>query len=399
VHSADDQAAPWEDAAAFADAAARNDVEAPAEAEASADATAHDDVEAPADLAPPADLGAFDAHRGLLFGVAYRVLGRVADAEDVVQDAWLRWRDVDHARIVDVRAYLVKVTTRLAIDRLRSAQRRRETYVGPWLPEPILTGTGRRRTGDGGIGYSGTGDSDTSAAHDLRAGGTAAATNLTAGDLVSPDVADEVARAETVSLALLVVLESLSPLERAVFVLREAFALSYAEIGEVLERSEEAVRQLARRARDHVRERRPRFDADLATQRRVTEQFIAAAGSGDLVSLLQVLAPDVTLHGDGGGVVKAPLRVISTADKVGRFLLGIATNAPPDPRAFVALVNGQVALVFTSRGVPHSVLALDVADGKVTTVRLIANPDKLRGLRDIEQVGTPLPLGPPTPPD
>jgi RNA polymerase sigma-70 factor, ECF subfamily len=308
-------------------------------------------------------IAAFDQHRDLLFGVAYRVLGRATDAEDVVQDAWLRWRDVDHGSVVDVRAYLVKVTTRLAIDRLRSAQRRRETYVGPWLPEPILTG---------GAGLAG-------------------ATDLT--ELIGPDVADEVTHADTVSLAMLVVLETLSPLERAVFVLREAFALPYAEIGEVLDRTEAAVRQLARRARDHVRERRPRYDADPATQQRVTERFLAAAGSGDLASLLQVLAPDVTLHGDGGGVVKAPLRVISTADKVGRFLLGIATNAPPEPQAYLASVNGQVAVVVTSRGAVHSVLALDVTDGRVTMVRLIANPDKLGALRDIERVGTPLPLG------
>ncbi|MGH3488400.1 MAG: RNA polymerase sigma factor SigJ [Actinopolymorphaceae bacterium] len=307
-------------------------------------------------------IAAFDQHRDLLFGVAYRVLGRATDAEDVVQDAWLRWRDVDHGSVVDVRAYLVKVTTRLAIDRLRSAQRRRETYVGPWLPEPILTG---------GAGLAGP----------------------TLTDLVGPDVADEVTHADTVSLAMLVVLETLSPLERAVFVLREAFALPYAEIGEVLDRTEAAVRQLARRARDHVRERRPRYDADPATQQRVTERFLAAAGSGDLASLLQVLAPDVTLHGDGGGVVKAPLRVISTADKVGRFLLGIATNAPPEPQAYLASVNGQVAVVVTSRGVVHSVLALDVTDGRVTMVRLIANPDKLGALRDIERVGTPIPLG------
>ncbi|MEQ7126966.1 RNA polymerase sigma factor SigJ [Actinopolymorpha sp. B11F2] len=333
--------------------------------------------------AGPDGVAAFNPHRELLFGVAYRVLGRAVDAEDVVQDAWLRWRDVDHARIVDVRAYLVKVTTRLAIDRLRSAQRRRETYVGPWLPEPILTGTGHTRAGLPG--------SDLHATN--VAGDGVAGSSLTGGGLTSPDVADEVARAETVSFALLVVLEALSPLERAVFVLREAFALSYAEIGEVLDRTEEAVRQLARRARDHVRERRPRFDTDHATQRRVTEQFLAASMSGDLASLMRVLAPDVTLHGDGGGVAKGPLRVISTADKVGRFLLGMATNAPPEPRAFLATVNGQVALVVTSRGVPHSVLALEVADGRVTTVRLIANPDKLRGLRDIERVGTSIPLG------
>jgi RNA polymerase sigma-70 factor, ECF subfamily len=315
--------------------------------------------------AGPDGIAAFDPHRDLLFGVAYRILGRAMDAEDVVQDAWLRWRDVDHGSIVDVRAYLVKVTTRLAIDRLRSAQRQRETYVGPWLPEPILTG--RSLAGASHVGAS-----------------------LTSAGLTGPDVADEVVLTESVSFALLVVLETLSPLERAVFVLREAFALSYAEIGEVLDRTDDAVRQLARRAREHVRARQPRFDTDPVTQQKVTERFLAAAGSGDLASLLRILAPDVTLHGDGGGVVRAPRRVISTADKVGRFMLGAAGHSPPEPQAYLAQVNGQVAVVVTSRGVPASVLALDVVDGMVTTVRLIANPDKLRALRDIERVGTPI---------
>jgi RNA polymerase sigma-70 factor, ECF subfamily len=305
----------------------------------------------------------FAGVRPRLFGIAYRMLSSVTEAEDLVQDVWLRWQRYDRTTVNNPAAFLATTITRLAINVAQSARARRETYIGPWLPEPILTG---------GAGLAGP-------------------TDLT--ELIGPDVADEVTHADTVSLAMLVVLETLSPLERAVFVLREAFALPYAEIGEVLDRTEAAVRQLARRARDHVRERRPRYDADPATQQRVTERFLAAAGSGDLASLLQVLAPDVTLHGDGGGVVKAPLRVISTADKVGRFLLGIATNAPPEPQAYLASVNGQVAVVVTSRGVVHSVLALDVTDGRVTMVRLIANPDKLGALRDIERVGTPIPLG------
>ncbi len=290
---------------------------------------------------------AFDEQRDLLFGVAYRVLGRAVDAEDAVQDAWLRWREVDHASVRDPRAYLVRVVTHLAVDRLRSAQHRRETYVGPWLPEPILT---------------------------------------------APDIADDVALADSVSFGMLVVLETLSPLERAVFVLREAFGFSHAEIAGTLGRSEEAVRQLTRRARQHVEARRPRFETDRGTQRVATERFLAAANSGDLAGLMSLLAPNVTLHSDGGGVAKAALRVIEGADKVARFLAGIAQKPPPEARAYLASVNGRLALVVTSRGKPHSVFSLDVVDGRVTTIHAQVNPDKLHGLDDIARVGDPVAL-------
>jgi RNA polymerase sigma-70 factor (ECF subfamily) len=274
----------------------------------------------------------FDEQRDLLFGVAYRVLGRAVDDEDAVQDAWLRWRVVTH----------------LAVDRLRSAQHRRETYVGPWLPEPILT---------------------------------------------APDIADDVALADSVSFGMLVVLETLSPLERAVFVLREAFGFSHAEIAQTLGRSEDAVRQLARRARQHVEARRPRFETDRGTQRDATERFLAAANSGDLAGLMNLLAPDVTLHSDGGGVAKAARRVIEGADKVARFLAGVAQKPPPEPRAYLASVNGRLALVVTSRGEPHSVFSLDVVGGHVTTIHMQVNPDKLHGLHDIATVGDPVDLG------
>ncbi|GAA4985317.1 RNA polymerase sigma-70 factor [Actinopolymorpha pittospori] len=290
---------------------------------------------------------AFDAERDLLFGVAYRVLGRAADAEDVVQDAWLRWREVDHAEVLDTRAYLIRVVTRLAVDRLRSAQHRRETYVGPWLPEPILT---------------------------------------------TPDIADDVALADSVSFAMLVVLETLSPLERAVFVLREAFGFSYAEIGEVIGRAEDAVRQLARRARQHVEARRPRFDADQTTQRDATQRFLAACGSGDVEGLMRLLAPDVALHSDGGGVQKAPRRLILGADKVARFLASIAQQPPPEARAYLATVNGQVALVVTSHGEPNTVIALDVSGTTITRIHLLANPEKLTALDDVSEVGVPIDL-------
>jgi RNA polymerase sigma-70 factor (TIGR02957 family) len=294
----------------------------------------------------------FDEHRDLLISIAYRVLGSVTDSEDTVQEAWLRWSKVDPAEISIPRAFLVRVTTRLAIDRLRRAKARRESYVGPWLPEPILTGR---------------------------------------------DVAEDVALAESVSMAMLVVLETLSPLERAVFVLREAFGMPYAEIGEIIGRKEEAVRQLARRARDHVQERRTRFEADQTEQHRVTEHFLEAASSGDLEALMVVLAPGVTLVADGGGRALAPRRPVRGAEKVARFLLAVATEeksarflesigAEPvaDLRVYPAPVNGGPGVVITSQGRPVSALLLDVADGAVQTIHLVANPEKLAGVHGFE---------------
>jgi RNA polymerase sigma-70 factor (TIGR02957 family) len=307
----------------------------------------------PSDERTPDAVRVFDEHRGLLISVAYRVLGSVSDAEDAVQEAWLRWSNVDHSGINDPRAFLVRVTTRLAIDRLRRAKARRESYVGPWLPEPVLTGR---------------------------------------------DVAEDVAIAESVSMAMLVVLETLSPLERAVFVLREAFGMPYAEIGEIIGRKEEAVRQLARRARDHVQERRSRFEADQVEQRQVTERFLEATSSGDLEALLGVLAPSVTLVADGGGRALAPRRPVRGAEKVARFLLAVATEermarflrsvgiepVVADVRVHVAPVNGGPGVVITSQGRPITALVLDVADGAVQSIHLVANPEKLTGVRGIE---------------
>ncbi|GGR83209.1 MULTISPECIES: RNA polymerase sigma-70 factor [Streptomyces] len=282
----------------------------------------------------------FEAHRPLLMGVAYRMLGRVADAEDVVQEAWLRWYHADREKIREPRAYLVRVTTRLAIDRLRQVQRRAEAYVGPWLPEPYLTE------------FAGT----------------------------APDSADRAVLADTVSLAVLVVLESLSPLERAVFVLREAFGYPYAEIATLLERTEPAVRQLAGRARRHVAERRPRHDVEPARRRELTERFLDAAGGGDLAGLMSLLAPDVRLVGDSGGKAKAPVRVLHTADKVGRFLVGAARTAPADRTHRFLETNGGPALLILTGGEPDSLFQVDIADGRITSVYVIRNPDKLRHL-------------------
>ncbi|MYV54814.1 RNA polymerase sigma factor SigJ [Streptomyces sp. SID3212] len=281
----------------------------------------------------------FEAHRSLLTGVAYRMLGRIADAEDVVQDAWLRWTAEDRAEVREPRAYLVRITTRLAIDRLRQAHVRREAYVGPWLPEPVTTDLGS----------------------------------------AVPDSAERAMLAESVSFAVLVVLESLSPLERAVFVLREAFGFPYAEIAAVLDRGEAAVRQLAGRARRHVDERRPRFDVDQAERRALTEQFLAAAGGGDLDALLRLLAPDVRLVGDSGGKAKAPLRIVAGADKVGRFLSAVSEGAGLFEFR-IAEVNGAPAVLAHTGGKLDLVLQLEVADGVITCVYIMRNPDKLSGV-------------------
>ncbi|GHK04128.1 RNA polymerase sigma-70 factor [Streptomyces sp. NPDC003753] len=283
---------------------------------------------------------AFEQHRPVLMGVAYRMLGRVADAEDVVQEAWLRWSRADRDAVREPRAYLVRVTTRLAVDRLRQAQARKEAYVGPWLPEPYVTDFG-----------------DT-----------------------APDAADRAVLADSVSLAVLVVLESLSPLERAVFVLREAFGFPFGEIAATLDRSEAAVRQLAARARKHVDERRPRYDVDPAERRDLTERFLAAAVEGDLKGLMELLAPDARLIGDSGGRAKAPLRVLRSADKVGRFLAAVAGQPPADMSLRFLELNGGPALLVLSGGKPDTVFQVDVVDGRVQCVYAIRNPDKLGSL-------------------
>ncbi|MGH3147476.1 MAG: RNA polymerase sigma factor SigJ [Rubrobacter sp.] len=301
----------------------------------------------------PLDIASvFDEHRGLLISVAYRILGSVTDAEDAVQEAWLRWSGVDHSEVIDPRAFLVRVTSRLAIDRLRRVKARKESYVGPWLPEPILT---------------------------------------------RQDPAEDAAMAESVSMAMLVVLETLSPLERAVFVLREAFGMPRSEIADVLGRKEEAVRQLARRARDYVRERRTRFGFDQDEQRRVTERFLEATSNGDLEALMDVLSPGVTLVADSGGKALAPRRPVREAEKVARFLVAVrgeeqtsrflrsvGSESSGGVSVYLAPVNGETGVVITAGNEPISALVLEVSDGLVRTIRLVANPEKLAGVRGIE---------------
>lgn len=273
--------------------------------------------------------GDFVAHRALLFTVAYELLGTAADAEDVVQDAWLRWAEVDHTVVRDPRAYLVRTTTRLALNRLRTQARRRETYVGPWLPEPLLT---------------------------------------------APDVAEDVELADSVSTAMLLVLETLGPAERAVFVLREVFDVPYDEIAAAVDKSPDAVRQIAHRARSHVRARQPRQQVSRAEQDRVIERFLAAAATGDMQSLLDVLSPDVVLVTDGGGHKQAALRPILGRDKTLRFLTGV-TDGPL--ASDVVTVNGAPALTFMIDGELDTVLTFHLEDGLVTALYVLRNPEKL----------------------
>ncbi|UBU11098.1 RNA polymerase sigma-70 factor [Nonomuraea gerenzanensis] len=294
-------------------------------------------------------MSTFEDHRSLLVAVAYRILGSVADAEDVVQEAWLRWSGVDEASVEDPKAYLVTVTSRLAIDRLRWAKSRRESYVGPWLPEPIST---------------------------------------------TPDAAEQAELADSVEMAMLVVLETLSPLERAVFVLREAFDLPFAEIAEIIGRAEPATRQLARRAREHVRDKRPRFDVDRDERRRITERFMGASAGGDMDALIELFADQVTMVSDGGGKARAALRVITGAENVTRYLLSINTPANmakflvsigmsdlPDMEFALATLNNAPAIVISAAGRVISVISLLIADGKIETIYVLANPDKMGHLQ------------------
>ncbi|HEX6351520.1 RNA polymerase sigma-70 factor [Actinophytocola sp.] len=275
---------------------------------------------------------AFVAHRNLLFTVAYEMLGSAADAEDILQETWLRWVDVDLETVRDQRAYLVRITTRQALNRLRTLGRRKESYVGQWLPEPLLT---------------------------------------------SPDVADDVELADSVSMAMLLVLETLTPTERAVFVLRDVFDLGYGEIADAVDKSPAAVRQIAHRARAHVAARRPRDVVSPAESRAALTAFQHAVETGDLQGLLDVLAPDVVLLADGGGVKQAVPRPLVGADKAAR-LLNAGLNRF---RGQVALepvqVNGYPALIMRLNGEIDGVLAMRIDDGLVTGLYYVRNPEKL----------------------
>ncbi|MFC4115032.1 RNA polymerase sigma-70 factor [Nonomuraea zeae] len=270
----------------------------------------------------------FVAHRNLLFTVAYEMLGSAADAEDVLQETWLRWSGVDLDVVRDQRAYLVRIVTRQALLRLRTLGRRRESYVGPWLPEPLLT---------------------------------------------APDVAEDVELADSVSMAMLLVLETLTPTERAVFVLREVFDLGYDEIAEAVDKSAVAVRQIAHRARAHVAARRPREVISAAETRDAIKAFQQAVETGDLQRLLDILAPDVVLLTDGGGVVQAALAPVVGADLVAGVLGRVDVTRSLQP----ALVNGYPALVLRRDGEIDTVMAVRIEKGLITGLYAVRNPEKL----------------------
>jgi RNA polymerase sigma-70 factor (TIGR02957 family) len=274
----------------------------------------------------------FVEHRNLLFTVAYEMLGSAADADDVLQETWLRWVGVDAEHVRDNRAYLIRITTRQALNRMRSVKRRREAYVGSWLPEPLLT---------------------------------------------TPDVADDVELAESVSMGLMVVLETLTPTERAVFVLREAFGLGYDEIAAAVEKSHAAVHQIAHRARRHVEARRPRHAVTTSEARAAVEAFRRALETRDLQGLLDVLAPDVVAISDGGGIKQATPRPVFGADKVARFVAGGLTKHDVALTVEPTAINGSPALALHVDGELDGVLAVRVEHNRITGLYFVRNPHKL----------------------
>ncbi len=280
--------------------------------------------------------------RPLLFSIAYRMVGSVSEAEDLVQEAFLRYHRAQPADVESPKAYLSAVTTRLAIDHLRSARARREEYVGPWLPEPLVA--------------------------DERA----------------PDPSVQAELADSLSLAFLVLLERLSPVERAAFLLREVFGYPYDEIAEVIDRSEDNTRQLVSRARRHVDAERPRFDVSRKMHEALTERFVQATQDGDVDGLIELLAADAYTYTDGGGKAQAPRRTVHGRERVARFMVGIARpeRGVPAVTLHPVLVNGLPGrLARDAQGTAVAVLTLDVADGLVTAVRIVVNPDKLAHLQ------------------
>ena len=280
----------------------------------------------------------FVTHRGLLFTVAYEMLGSAVDAEDVLQETWLRWANVDQTEVRDPRAYLVRIATRLALNRLRTVTRQREEYVGEWLPEPLLT---------------------------------------------SPDVADDAELAENVSIAMLTVLETLGPAERAVFVLHEVFDTPYDEIAKIVDKTPAAVRQIGHRAREHVAARRPRMQVDRAQQEATLEKFMAAISSGDLQGLLEVLAPDVVLIADGGGLVAAARKPMTGFKRVAAFLARVVEL--PGLEATTAWLNGMPGIRFDLDGGATAV-SFVVEDSRISQIYAIRNPEKLTWLERVAEL-------------
>ena len=281
----------------------------------------------------------FVTHRSLLFTVAYELLGSAADAEDTVQETWLRWSGISadgRAEVVDPRAYLVRIVSRLALNRLRTLARRKEDYVGEWLPEPLLT---------------------------------------------TPDVAEDVELAESVSIAMLTVLETLTPTERAVFVLREVFDLPFDEIAAATGKSAAAVRQIAHRARSHVAARRPRMEVDRTEQRQAVARFLMALRTGDLQGLMDALAPDAVLIADGGGVVATVRQPVVGAKKIVNLLRGFARFAPAAVVEQV-LLNGAPGVRIVLDGTVDTVIGFAFEDGRISRVFAVRNPEKLHRLSE-----------------
>lgn len=282
----------------------------------------------------------FNEHRRLLFSLAYRMLGSVADAEDMVQETFLRWQAAGDEEIKAPKAYLSAIITNLCINYLGSARRKREEYIGPWLPEPLITDE-------------------------------------------SQDPMRNIQMADSLSMAFMILLESLTPVERACFLLREVFDYEYEEIALMVGKSEANCRQMVSRARLHIRERRPRFDVSSEMQTRLTGQFMQACASGDLQGLMSLLAEDVSLMSDGGGKVTAARKPVHGADHVARFLTGLVKKAGPARLGIRPTeVNGQPGFITYLDGRLMNVVSLDIADERIRGVYIIVNPDKLRNLPD-----------------
>jgi RNA polymerase sigma-70 factor, ECF subfamily len=283
------------------------------------------------------DLDTFNAHRSLLFAIAYRMTGSVMDAEDIVQEAYLRWQRREETEVQSPKAYLSIIVTRLGIDHLRAAHTQRETYTGSWLPEPLVTDQ-------------------------------------------APDLADVTALHESISMAFLVLLEDLTPVERAVFLLHDVFAYDFREIAAIVGKGEANCRQIARRARQEIHARRPRFDPSPEHQEELTQQFITACTNGDLTALLATLAHDATFWGDGGGKARAPFRPIAGAERIAAFILGVVRRVPDDTEIRRLSINGQPGFLFLSEGAVYTVLTLHIVEGRIQTIHVVANPDKLRAI-------------------
>lgn len=280
----------------------------------------------------------FEEHRDYLFAIAYRMLGTVMGAEDMVQETYLRWEKIDHSEVKSPKAYLASIITRLCIDHLKSARMRREQYIGPWLPEPLVSEPEEQPAG-------------------------------------------MLAQADSLSMAFLVLLESLKPEARAVYLLREVFDYGYGEIAEIMDKSEAACRKMVSRSRRHIQSQRPKQPVSKEKSEQVAKQFLDAIYDGEMQGLMQVLDAEVVWTSDGGGRPGVARRPVKGAEKVGRFILGIANNAPPDSSAHLTQINGTTGILIETADTPTAALAIQVVDNKVKAVHAVVNPDKLRHLQ------------------